>query len=64
MPTTIRAQPLTSCIGAVVPNVQLSSVDPTDAATIRGALHEHGVLVFPHQKLEPRTAGRVHASAR
>ena len=67
VPTTIRAQPLTSCIGAVVHEVQLGSVDRTDAAAIRRALHQHGVLVFPAQKLEreqqvefTRLLGDVH----
>jgi len=47
----MTTHPLTSSIGAVVEGVQLRSADAADAAAIRGALHEHGVLVFPGQHL-------------
>jgi len=48
----MTTHPLTSSIGAVVEGVQLRSADAADAAAIRGALHEHGVLVFPGQQLD------------
>jgi taurine dioxygenase len=48
---TLEAHPLTSSIGAVVQDVQLATIDDIGARAIRGALSEHGVLVFPGQHL-------------
>jgi taurine dioxygenase len=48
---TVDPRPLTSSIGAVVPDVQLAAIDDADARAIRAALGEHGVLVFPRQEL-------------
>src|SRR3989442_3567206 len=47
----VKAQPLTSSIGAVVDDVQLATIGDTEASAIRAVLGEHGVLVFPRQDL-------------
>jgi taurine dioxygenase len=50
--TTIEARPLTSAIGARVEGVQLRTVDAAGVESIRRALYEHGVLVFPAQEID------------
>jgi taurine dioxygenase len=47
----VRTRPLTSSIGAAVEGVKLAAVGDAEAVEIRGALAEHGVLVFPTQEL-------------
>jgi taurine dioxygenase len=49
---TVAAVPLTSSLGARVEGVELATVDDEGAAGIRDALHRHGVLVFPEQRLD------------
>lgn len=49
MPLSIR--PLTSSVGAAVTDVQLRDATDAQAAAIRAAPHEHGVLVFPDQDI-------------
>ena len=61
---TVDPRPLTSSIGAVVPDVQLAAIDDADAGAIRAALGDHGVLVFPGQDLTPRATGREHPAVR
>jgi taurine dioxygenase len=48
---TAAVVPITSSIGARVEGVTLASVDDAGVDEIRRALHEHGVLVFPEQRL-------------
>lgn len=48
---TVKAQPLTSSIGAVVDDVQLAEIDDGTAGAIRDVLARYGVLVFPRQDL-------------
>jgi taurine dioxygenase len=47
----LRTRPLTSSIGAVVTDLQLSGIGDVEARALRAALAEHGVLVFPGQEL-------------
>lgn len=48
---TVAAVPITSSVGALVDGVQLASLDDDGVGAVRGALHRHGVLVFPTQRL-------------
>jgi taurine dioxygenase len=46
---SIRVEPLTSSIGAEVPDVDLNALDDAQCLEIRSALSDHGVLVFRGQ---------------
>src|SRR4051812_22246200 len=63
--TAKAARPLTSSIGAVMDDVQLSAIGDADARAIRTALARHGVLVFPRQQLtrEQQVESTAHFGA-
>lgn len=50
--TALRIEPLPGC-GAEVRDIDLARVSPDDAAALRAALFEHGVLIFRNQSLSP-----------
>ena len=50
--TALRIDPLPGC-GAQVKDVDLARLTPAEAATLRQALFDHGVLIFRGQSLTP-----------
>jgi taurine dioxygenase len=48
---TLEIEPLTSTLAARVGGVQLTELDDAGVEAVRDALHRHGVLVFPEQRM-------------
>jgi alpha-ketoglutarate-dependent taurine dioxygenase len=51
--STIRIEPTTATLGAVVTGIELRSMTDEQWVEIEAAFHEHAVLVFPGQHLTP-----------
>lgn len=50
----MRIEPISPILGARIPGIDLSRpVAPAAFASIEGALHDHGFVVLPGQRLEP-----------
>jgi len=57
---TLQAQPLTPTIGAELSGVDLTQpLSNEQVADIRQALHDHGVIFFRDQPLDPAALKRV-----
>ena len=56
---TFTITPLTANTGALVEGLSLKDATPADIAEVEAAVHEHLVLLFPGQDLEPADQMRV-----
>jgi taurine dioxygenase len=46
--STVRIEPMGGCVGALIHGLDLDAVDEAASATLKQALHEHGVLFYRH----------------